>query len=113
MLNTGCVPTEWCSGIIWPLYKNEGPITDPDNHKGITLLSCTSNLFTACLNSRLTCYVDDNILGKEQAGFSDGYSITEHFLTHIIELYQSIHKRVYCSFIVYSKAFGTVDRTLL
>ena len=22
VLNTGCVPTEWCSGIIWPLCKN-------------------------------------------------------------------------------------------
>ena len=34
-------------------------------------------------------------------------------LTHIIELYQSIHKRVYCAFIDYSKAFDTVDRTIL
>ena len=33
VLNTGCVPTEWCSGIIRPLYKkNNGPITDPDNY---------------------------------------------------------------------------------
>ena len=31
----------------------------------------------------------------------------------IIELYQSIHKRVYCAFIDYSKAFDTVDRTFL
>ena len=115
VLNTGCVPTEWCSGIIRPLYKNKGPITDPDNYRGITLLSCTSKLFTACLNRRLSRYVDDNILGKEQAGFRKGYSTTDHVfvLKHIIELYQSIHKRVYCAFIDYSKAFDTVDRALL
>ena len=35
-----------------PLYKNKDPITDPDNYRGITLLSCTSKLFTACLNRR-------------------------------------------------------------
>ena len=102
VLNTGCVPTEWCSGIIRPLYKNKGLITDPDNYRGITLLSCTSKLFTTCLNRRLSRYVDDNILGKEQAGFREGYSTTDHVfvLTQIIELYQSIHKRVYCAFIV-------------
>ena len=76
VLNTGCVPTEWCSGKIRPLYKNKGPITEPDNFRGITLLSCTSKPFTACLNRRLSRYVDDNILGKEQAGFS--YSTTDH-----------------------------------
>ena len=93
VLNTGCVHTEWCSGIIRPLYKNKGPITDPENYMGITLLSSTSKLFTACLNRRLLRYVEDNILGKEQAGFRDGYSTTDHVfvLKHIIELYQSIH----------------------
>ena len=67
------------------------------------------------MNRRLSRYVYDNILGKEQAGFREGYSTTDHVfvLTHIIELYQSIHKRVYCAFIDYSKAFDTVDRTLL
>ena len=73
VLNTGCVLTEWCLAIIRPLYKNTGPITDPDNYRGITLLSCTSKLFTA-MNRRLSRYVDDNILGKEQAGFREGYS---------------------------------------
>ena len=112
MLNTGCVPTEWCSGIILPLYKNKVHITDSDNYRGITLLLL---LFTACLNRRLSHYVVDNILGKEQAGFRDGYITTDHVfvLTHILELYQSIHKLVYCAFIDYSKAFDTGDRTLL
>ena len=38
VLNTGCVPIEWCSGIIRPVYKKKGP----DNYRGITLLSCAS-----------------------------------------------------------------------
>ena len=82
---------------------------------GMPLLSCTSKLFTACLNRRLSRYVDDNILGKEQVGFREGYSTTDHVfvLTHIIVLYQYILKRACCAFIDYSKAFDTVDRTLL
>ena len=93
VINTGCVPTEWGSGIIRPLYKTKGPITDPDYYREITLLSCTSKLFTACLNRILSRYVDENIIGKEQAGFREGYNTTDHdfVLTHIIELYQSIH----------------------
>ena len=66
VLDTGCVPIEWCSGIIRPLYKNTSHITDPDNYRGITLLSCVSKLFTACLNRRLSRYVDDYIIGKNK-----------------------------------------------
>ena len=67
------------------------------------------------INRRVSRYVDDNILGNEQAGFREVIALLAIFfvLTHIIELYQSIHKRVHCAFIDYSKAFDTVDRTLL
>ena len=56
VFNTGCVPHEWCLGTIRPLYKNKGSVNDPDNNRGITLLSCTSKLFTSCLNNRLSKY---------------------------------------------------------
>ena len=115
VLNTGYVPTEWCLGIIHPLYKKKGLATDPDNYRGITLLSCTCKLFTACLNHRLSQYVDVDILGKEQAGFRAGYSTVDHVfvLQLIIELYQSVHKRVNCAFIDYCKAFDYVSETSL
>ena len=32
-----------------PLYKNKGSVNDPDNYRGITLLSCLSKLFTSAL----------------------------------------------------------------
>ena len=96
VLNTGFIPTEWCLGIITPLYKNRGAVNDPDNYRGITLLSCTGNLFTVCLNHRLSCYVEDNILGTEQAVFRVGYGTIDQIfvLQMIIELYQSV-KNVY------------------
>ena len=47
VLNTGFIPTEWCLGIIHHLFNNKGSVSDPDNYKGITLLSCTGKLFTA------------------------------------------------------------------
>ena len=78
IFNTGIVPTEWCLGIILPIYKKKGLPTDPDNYRGITLLSCVGKLFTACINHRLSLYIDDDILGKEQAGFREGYSTIDH-----------------------------------
>ena len=79
------------------------------------LLSCTSKLFTACLNSRLSLYVNDDILGRAQAGFREGYSSIDHaFVLHlVVELYQSVRKRVFCVSIDYRKAFDSVDRLLL
>ena len=115
VLNTVFIPTEWYLGIISPLYKNRGDVNDPDNYRGITLLSCTGKLFTTCLNYRLSCYVEDNSLGKEQAGFRVGYSTIDHIfvLQIIIELYQSVKKRLYCEFIDYRKSCDFVNRHLL
>ena len=52
------IPTKWCIGMIVPLYKNKGDINDPDNYRDITLLSCMGKFFTACLNYRITNYVE-------------------------------------------------------
>ena len=41
VLNTGFIPTEWCICIIHPLFKNKVSVFDPDNYRGITLLSYT------------------------------------------------------------------------
>ena len=61
VLSTGYVSTEWCLGIMCPIYKKRGFIDEPDNYRGITLLSYTCKLFTACLNSRLSLYINDDI----------------------------------------------------
>jgi hypothetical protein len=58
VLNSRVVPTDWCIGIIQPIYKNKGSIDDPENYRGMTLHSCISKLFTACLNTRLSLFVE-------------------------------------------------------
>ena len=116
VLKSGIVPTAWCIGIIQPLYKNKGSVNDPNNYRGISLLSVIGKLFTSCLNHRLSLYVENvGLLGEEQAGFRPGYSTTDHIfvLNSLVQLYLQNNKRLYCCFIDYAKAFDTIDRTSL
>ena len=70
ILNTGFIPEAWSKGTILPIYKNKGDINDPDNYRGITILSCFGKLFTAILNHRLNNYLESTgLLIEEQAGF--------------------------------------------
>ena len=113
ILVSGIIPTDWSLGVIVPIYKKKGDIKDPDNYRGITLLSCVGKLFTVVLNSRLSSFLENNnLLGLEQAGFRTGYSTLDHIFTlHcIIDLYTSKKKKLYCAFVDYKKAFDTVDR---
>ncbi len=86
ILESGTVPESWCIGILNPIYKNSGCHEDTDNYRGITLLSCLAKVFTACLNKRLTSFLDGvGHLGQEQAGFREGYSTMDNvFILHCI-----------------------------
>ena len=48
---SGHMPYECVIGIINPIYKNKGDISDPDNYRGITLLTCFGIFFTSILNN--------------------------------------------------------------
>ena len=65
------------------------------------------------LNSRLHKFLEHhNILDVNQAGFSPGYSTTDHiFVLHaLIEILKSKKVKLFCSFIDFSKAFDSVWR---
>ena len=116
VLQSGFIPSDWCIGLIMPLFKNKGSINDPDNYRGITLLSCIGKLFTAAINFRLTNYLEQTgSIGDEQAGFRAGYSTVDHIFTlhAIIDIYLHKKERLYCVFVDYKKAFDLVDRSRL
>ena len=53
VLKSGIVPSDWCIGIIIPLFKNKGDI-NVNNYRSITLLSVLGKLFTSAINQRLS-----------------------------------------------------------
>ena len=116
VFNTGIIPDEWSQGMISPIYKNKGDKANPDNYRGITILSCFGKLFTSVLNNRLNNYLENmNLLCEEQAGFRKKYGTTDHIfnLKCIIDLYLFRGKKLFCAFIDYKKAFDSVNRSLL
>jgi hypothetical protein len=40
VFESGIIPDLWSVGIICPIYKNKGDAANPDNYRGITILSC-------------------------------------------------------------------------
>ena len=40
ILFSGKTPNEWSIGMIKPIYKQKGSCDDPNNYRGITILSC-------------------------------------------------------------------------
>ena len=116
VLETGIIPTSWTIGAIRPIFKNKGDRNDPNNYRGITLLSCFGKLFTCIINKRLGSFIEKyGILGQEQTGFRKGYSTTDHIfsLYGILDVLLSKHKRLYCGFLDYEKAFDKIDRAIL
>ena len=87
--------------------KNKGDRSDPDNYRGITILSCFRKIFTAVLKTWLNNNLEDvNLMCEEQAGFRKNYSTTDHVfnIKCLIDLYLFRSKILYCAFIDYKKS---------
>ena len=116
VLETGIIPEDWVIGIIRPIYKNKGNKADPNNYRGITILSCLGKLFTSILSARINLYIEQsNLMGSEQAGFRKHFSTVDHLFTMygILDILLSSKKRLYCAFLDFEKAFDKVDRAFL
>ena len=116
VLRTGIVPTEWSIGLIVPIFKKKGSQHDPNNYRGITLLSCLGKLFTLCICVRLNLYATRRgLIGEEQAAFRENYNTYDHIfvLNELINLYLHDRDRLYGCFVDYKQAFDRILRVSL
>ena len=90
---------------------------DPSNYSNYTLLSCLGKLFSAILNQRLLRNVLENkILKAEQLDFLAGNRTSDsHKIIHTLLQYYCHQKgkKIFASFVDFSKAFDTIPRDLL
>ena len=115
ILDSGNFPTDWSTGIIVPIHK-KGDINDPNNYRGITLVSCFAKLFTSVLNNRLKQWaIQYDIITDAQFGFKSDHSTIDaiFILKHLIDIHIQSKEKLYCAFIDLKKAFDSVSRLSL
>lgn len=115
VFSSGIYPEEWTKSIIIPLHK-KGDRDNPDNYRGISLLSCVSKVFTSVLNARLMRWAETNsVITDAQAGFRRKHSTIDH----IFALYACIEKqfarnaKLYVAFVDFYKAFDVICHSTL
>ena len=107
------MPESWLKGSINPIYKGKGQPSDPDSYRPITILSCLGKLFTAILNLRITKFIEDNeLLRENQAGFRKDYSCADHMFTlyNVINILKKKKRKLFCCFVDFSQVFDKVWR---
>ena len=116
ILNNIWISKEWLLSIITAIHK-KGAKDNPDNYRGISLMSCLGKLFLTIINNRLAKFVtDNNILSSSQLGFvKQNRTSDPHIILHTI-LQKYCHKKkkpIFGCFVDFSKAFDTVPRDIL
>ena len=116
ILSNPRVIEKWSVSMINPLHKS-GSKMDPDNYRGISLLSCFSKFFSAILNIRLTEYaIERNIFSKSQLGFMSGCRTADalFILNNLIDYYcKRKREYIYGCFVDFKKAFDSIPRHTL
>ena len=114
--DNGFFPPEWSKSILCPIHK-KGETNDPNNYRGVSLLSEFSKIFTFILNRRLKLWSEANdVIGNEQAGFRKQHTtIDQMFCLYTLITKYLRHKggRFYALFVDFEKAFDRVDRAAL
>ena len=103
------LPQSWKEAKIILLYK-KGDKADIKNYRPISLLSHAYKIFTRIIQNRIKQILDTN-QPREQAGFREGYSTTDHLqaLNQLIEKANEYQLKLCIGFIDYEKAFDSVE----
>ena len=116
VLESKYFPEHWSHALIIPIHK-KGDVQNPDNYRGISLLSSLGKLFTKIINKRLNSWADsNNKIFENQAGFRKGKSSIDqiYILQSIVSKYLTKKKgRFYSVYVDFAKAFDSVPHLQL
>ena len=115
ILDTGDFPSYWTRCIIVPIHK-KGNTSDPNNYRGISLVSCFAKLFNTILNKRLKEWADTNDkVTDAQFGFKANYSTVDaiFILNHFIQEKIRTKGKLFCCFVELRKAYDLINRNCL
>ena len=108
-------PPGWNKGRVALIHKR-GPKELLGNYRPLTVIVSLSGLYSRLLNERLTCVVETHgLLGEVQNGFRKGRNGADNsfVLDTILWKMKALRKKVHMGFVDLTKAYDTVDRTIL
>ena len=107
----GHYPKNWTMLKIFTIFK-KGRRDDPDNFRGISIISAIPKLYDSILSNRFSMWYTPRI---EQAGAQPGRSCEEQILCLklLIDIAQKTGNTLYIVFIDYRKAYDRVNRAKL
>ena len=100
---------------IVPIYKS-GTKTDKNNYRPIALLPTISKVFEKLIHKRVTSFLNKfDLLYSDQYGFQSKKATTDAILKFTDKCYDALNskKALISVYIDFSKAFDTVDHTIL
>ena len=107
----GHYPMNWTMLKVFTIFKN-GRRDDPDNYRGISVLSAIPKLYDMVLSQRFSLWYTPR---PEQAGGQPGRSCEEQILCVrlLIDIARKTGDTLYIVFIDYRKAYDRVNRLKL
>ena len=108
-------PESWAEGVRTSIHKS-GAISDPCNHRGITVLPIFEKVFEIIVQRRLE-FINEAFMRKDRfnGGFLKGSQTTDNLfiLQSLIERQLSLGQNLIICFIDFSRAFDLMDRNIL
>ena len=77
---SGVVPEDWRSAVIFPIYKNKGKRNECSNYRGICLLSVVGKIYAGILVDRV-CKLTEGLSEDKQGGFRAGRGCVDQTFT--------------------------------
>ncbi|KAI5751635.1 hypothetical protein M8J77_009428 [Diaphorina citri] len=107
------LPEDWSTAIIHPIHK-KGDKSDPNNYRGISLLSVSYKIFSRALLNRAEPVMDRQ-LGEYQAGFRKARSCAEqiHNIKSLISYTTVRSNPLVVTFVDFQKAYDCIDRVTI
>ena len=111
-MKEGCIPRNWKSSVILPIYKGKGDPVECQSYRGIKLLEHAMKVVERIFEYRIWQQID---IDDMQFGFMKGKGTTDaiFFVRQVQENFVAKGKKIYLGFVDLEKAFDRVPREVI